>query len=816
MRHWGGNHTLYPPSVALFRRVNSVQTKDTILAILLSLSMVLLPCSAMAETPTEPSTYTVHGSLFNNLGDEAGSTSIKVDSLESVWSENGQYEITGVTHGEHTIRAYFMNDGHTVVYRTIYITGDTELDFHQNKNWITGTIHDYNEQDSVTIEVVETGQIVEATDSLFEFEPNLIGDYYSIHVEWEKDSTTTTQSMRFKLETGSASYPAVNHFDLHHGNNNIYGILSDGQGEPVANAVLSNGVDSAVTNADGFYLLRNLAVGSEHTLTIQQEGNDLMPAVQHVVVDGTNWLNLTTETDVEFPGVVAFVTQTQAVTLAPFQIEWAGSVYTDYFSLYDGVATEENLIYRGPYSSMEYTPDGPGTYEFNIVAHNANGTNEETPALVMIVLPNPSNDYIWQSGMSWDYFISHTPDYFHNRTYTAIGTETITDAFGVDKETFLVRIADDSYYPNEKAFRWIDAENLLPVKTYWVDDPDSSSYFQEGTMGWDFTNQGQSSGILSDSPAESLHFNRTNIIGVPGHPNGYDDTYNSIAVTEDVEITVAGITYNTKYIAITDENDGILSWELWYNSTVRNYVKIVDRLPGSHSDSVVYELTGYEIPTSPKFITESGESVNRTFPIEWAEFSGAAYYQLLQNGEMVYEGELYSHTVQKLNDGSHVFKINAVMESGYIIGGNTIEINVDFIPLSPTFNPLSEDKVFTVGSDETVELSWSEIPDHAWYSVIVQDQEGNVTEIFNGTENSTTLNDLSVGQNRLRVNVMVDGKLSEYSPSIFIMIDESKAKISDETDEDTSDDGKSVPAASMALCLMTLLIASMVHSKRRS
>ena len=96
--------------------------------------------------------------------------------------------------------------------------------------------------------------------------------------------------MRFKLETGSASYPAVNHFDLHHGSNNIYGILSDGQGNPVADAVLSNGVDSAVTNNDGFYLLRNLPVGSEHTLTIQQEGNDLMAAVQHVVVDGKNWL----------------------------------------------------------------------------------------------------------------------------------------------------------------------------------------------------------------------------------------------------------------------------------------------------------------------------------------------------------------------------------------------------------------------------------------------------------------------------------------------------------------------------------------------
>ena len=32
----------------------------------------------------------------------------------------------------------------------------------------------------------------------------------------------------------------------------------------------------------------------------------------------------------------------------------------------------------------------------------------------------------------------------------------------------------------------------------------------------------------------SLHFNRTNIIGVPGHPNGYDDTFNMISITENV------------------------------------------------------------------------------------------------------------------------------------------------------------------------------------------------------------------------------------------------------------------------------------------
>ena len=409
--------------------------------------------------------------------------------------------------------------------------------------------------------------------------------------------------------------------------------------------------------------------------------------------------------------------------------------------------------------------------------------------------------------MSWNYFVSHTPDYFHNRTYTAIGSETIPDAFGVDRETFLVRIADDSYSPKEKAFRWIDSESLLPVKTYWVDDPDSSSYFQEGTMGWEFTRAGQPSGLLADSPAESLHFNRTNIIGVPGHPNGYDDTYNTVTVTEDVEITVSGVTYSTKYIQITDINDGVLSWELWYNATVRNYVKIIDRLPGSHSDTVLYELTGYEIPTTPKFITESGDTTNNTFLIEWAEFNGAERYQLLNNDEVLYDGSMTSYEVEKLSDGLHVFKINAVMEAGYIISGTNIEINVDFTPPSPIFNPLSSDNTFTVGMGETIELSWTEVKDHDWFSVIVQDSEGTIQEIFNGTENSMSISELSTGQNRLRVNVMVDGKVSEYSPSIFITIEESV--------DQTSNEENSMPSLSVTLSLLILLLACVFQTRRR-
>ena len=149
-----------------------------------------------------------------------------------------------------------------------------------------------------------------------------------------------------------------------------------------------------------------------------------------------------------------------------------------------------------------------------------------------------------------------------------------------------------------------------------------------------------------------------------------------------------------------------------------------------------------------------------------------------------------------------------MLDVGYIISGNEIEIHVDFIPPSPIFNQLSSGKVHTVTLGESIPLSWSEVPDHGWYSVIVQDADGVVTEVFNGSENTTTLTDLSLGQNRLRVNVMVDGKISEYSDSIFISINEPA--------DEASEEENSLPAVSISLTVTVLLAACIIHSRRRS
>ena len=742
------------------------------LAILFLSSVAIVPFSS-ADESTE-TTYTLSGVVYTAEGNIANSTSIKVDSLPSVWTDgNGAYTFSGITPGEHTVRAYFMNDGHTVAYRKLFLSDDMQLDWYVGHNWITAEVFDENGQavensPMTTVKLVDTGESSSLVDGRTEFGPYITGDYYTMRAYYG-DIDHSTQYVHFKLERGSASYPDLNDFDFHHGMNSVYGFITDGYGSPVSGATVSTDSKSVVTNTDGFYLLQNLAVGSTQNLSFHVEGVQILDSVTTSIQTGENWLNQSSTVDVEFPHNVSFVTQMQTITMSPITIQWEGGAYTDYYELYVGEVHEDNLAYRGFSESFTYTPTEAGTIEFNIVANNTNGSNENAPPLLIIVLPNSSGDELWSAGMSWDYSVLHTPEYHQNKTYTVVGMETVTDAFGRDTETFLLRVSDEDYEEGEKAYRWVDVNNLLNVKTYWVDAPSSSSYYQEGQLGWNFTSNGQEVNLLSGDEPNSLHFNRTNIIGVPGHPNGYDDTTNSITIQHDVEITVAAGTFMTTYISIVDNNDDIKSWELWYNSTVRNYVKIIDRLPGSHSDSVELELTGYNLPTTPQFTTEEGNISLNDYSIEWGIFEGATSYQLLENGEIIYEGPSTSFDIEDQTDGQYLYQLNAVMDLGFILPGDQFELNVLFIQEPPTVITTTQ----SIEEGQSMELSWEPIENVAWYSVTSQDTDGVTTEIYNGTDNQVVLDGLEPGQNRIRVQVgLIDGKVSEKSASIFITVED--------------------------------------------
>ena len=746
-------------------------TKNFFVPILLAI-VVFSPMVVQAEN--ENVTFTLSGNVYDQNGNIAASTSIKVDSMSSSWSNltDGSYEFTGISPGEHTVRAYFMNNGHTVVYRKMFFSEDMQLDWHVGKSWATAEMFDgqgerVDNSSLSTIQLLELEESHILDDGRTEFALLNLGDYYTLMGEYgEIDGST--QYVHFKLEPGSATTPSVNDFDFHHGMNSRYGFITDNFGNPLTNVVVSNGEQSVVTNTEGFYLLQNLPVGSEQNYTFIQGTQQVIDSFSDIVQDGPGWLNFTSNVEVEMPGNVTFVTQMQTITSNQFEIEWDGGEYTDFYSLYQGEVDEENLIYRGYAESFIYNPDDSGTIEFRIVANNSNGSTENSQPLLLIVLLEGSDQELWSPGMSWHYSVLHTPEYHQNKTYTVIGSEVITDAFNRERDTFLLRVSDENYEEGEKAYRWVDSQNLLNVKTYWVDAPSSSSYFQEGQFGWNFTNNGQEVDLLSAEPPTSLHFNRTNIIGVPGHPNGYDDTINSITVEYGVEVSTPAGIFDTTHISIVDENDDIVSWELWYNSTVRNYVKIADRLPGSHSEMVEYELTSYDVPLIPQFITEESNLSINDFTIEWANFQGAESYQLLENSQIIYSGNQLSLEIVNKTDGEYSFQVNAIMPSGHLVEGQVLLLNVEFIQPPPIFLTSTQN----VDNSEEILIEWTSVEDSAWYSLIVNYSDGSSEEIYNGSSNFTTITNLDNGQNRLRVKVVLNNQIeSIYSDSIYVIVD---------------------------------------------
>ncbi len=735
------------------------------------LSMIPLDC-VTADESNEDELFTLSGNLYDEDGNPALETSMKLIPRGSIWANDGTYSIENITEGDHTVRAYFMNNGHTVVYRQIYIDSDTQLDWHVGKNWVTGKVYEEPglliESPTLTnVKFVDNNESAIPENGRISFGPYEIGNYYTVRAYYG-DIDHSTQYVHFKMKSGSVTEYDVNNFHFHHGKNSRYGFVKDSVGNAMSGVSVSDGNQTVTTNSDGFYLLQNLDVGVESTITFMHDDLEIAPTITDMITDGEGWLNNTGTVEINLPGNASFTTQVQVIeNNQPFLIEWNGGAYTDTYSLYRNGA----IAYNGQISEYTFTPQEPGNYEFTLVAENTNGTTTAFKSLVLMVLPEQSNSDLWAVGMHWNYSVDYFPSSTsQNITMTAIGKEAVTDAFGTERDSFLVRMTGSNYEDEEKSYRWVDTLNLLYLHTYWEDDPDSSSYFQEGYLGWNFTDEnGIEANLLSATGDLNLHFNRTNIIGVPGHPNGYDDTYNSVEITQGVEITTQAGTFSTTYICITDNNDGVKSWELWYNDTVRNWVKKIDRLPGSHSDSVIMELTSFDVPVTPQFITEESNISEKDFVVEWAPFQGAMSYELLQDGDLIYAGTDTSFEVTNSLDGQFVFQINAKLSESYLMEGDLLTLDVLYVLPPPVLTASDE----VISSGDEVILDWNPVDDSIWYSVIVYDSQG-WQEIYNGSETEFSTSELETGLNRIRVNAgSSDGKISEYSDSIFINVEES-------------------------------------------
>ena len=195
-------------------------------SLIASILLILLISPAVQSEDDENPLFSLSGSVFTFDGSPANSTSIKVDSMQSSWSDNGDYVFEGVASGEHTVRAYFMNDGHTVVYRKIFVDSDTSLDWFEGKNWITFRTLDEHASEEVetVVDLVETSENINSQGGMETFGPYEIGEYYTIRAHFGDDENPT-QYIRFKMDSGSSSNPWPNDFEFRYGHNSKYGYL---------------------------------------------------------------------------------------------------------------------------------------------------------------------------------------------------------------------------------------------------------------------------------------------------------------------------------------------------------------------------------------------------------------------------------------------------------------------------------------------------------------------------------------------------------------------------------------------------------------
>jgi hypothetical protein len=118
---------------------------------------------------------------------------------------------------------------------------------------------------------------------------------------------------------------------------------------------------------------------------------------------------------------------------------------------------------------------------------------------------------------------------------------------------------------------------------------------------------------------------------------------------------------------------------------VRNWVKIIDQLPGSHSDKKVSILKSFDVPMNPMFLTEESNLSVNEYSITWAPFQGTDYYQLFENDILIYEGNQTNQNISNQKDGNYDYQINSIMLSGYTVLGEKINLNIFHIAQPPVF-----------------------------------------------------------------------------------------------------------------------------------
>jgi hypothetical protein len=186
---------------------------------------------------------------------------------------------------------------------------------------------------------------------------------------------------------------------------------------------------------------------------------------------------------------------------------------------------------------------------------------------------------------------------------------------------------------------------------------------------------------------------------------------------------------------------------------------------------VIHELTAFNTPQTPEFLTETAVQTEKSFEIQWSEFVGAEAYQLLENGVEVYRGVETEVELRNRDDGTYRYQVNAIMPLDYLLLGSTLDVEVAFLPPTPV---LSASASF-IASGETALLSWDYPFEAESYLVTMQTPDGDVVEVYNGASTFVEVGNLESGLHRFRLVATMDEVSSEPSASIFVTVEESSS-----------------------------------------
>ena len=235
-------------------------------------------------------------------------------------------------------------------------------------------------------------------------------------------------------------------------------------------------------------------------------------------------------------------------------------------------------------------------------------------------------------------------------------------------------------------------------------------------------------------------------------------------------------------------------------------------MPGSHSEQVTYELTSFDVPTAPQFLNEAGNISSSDYTLEWADFQGALSYTLFEGDTVLYEGNNTSYDIVDQLDGSYTYQILANMPNNFQTQASEVVLNV----LEVITMPVVTVSKTSIAQGETVTVSWSPHEDAIWYSMWLQTDLGGTSEHYNGTSSSVDLDNLESGLNRLRVRTgSSDGKISDYSASVFVTVEADL-----DLDGDLQADTSTSPSRFIPILLTVVLIGlfgwSLTRNQRKA